>query len=143
MDFFAVLDTFDREGNLNSDTNRVNYDFSGTGGGSLSRTCQKGAQALLQESGSKEELSSDISELVFKYAKPGQEPDKPFQWQNSWAKQSDPQDAEKNSLPMAVKIELTLKNKDKGKEISFTKVIPLPIVSKVILSPGTPNAQNG
>lgn len=117
VEFFSILDTFDKEGNIYSHICQIKYEFSD---GILKRTCYKGLDALKENpSVEAEELSFAVNEVSFQYeTDKANEPSQEF-----W-----PKDNQKSILPLAVRIKLVLIEKLKQEEnpIEFNKVISLP-----------------
>lgn len=118
MDFYSIIDIFDNEGNMNGVVCRIKYELAQEG---LKRYCYKGIDALLENTGiGADILSSKIKEISFKYAYPGTTPDKIYEWQEEpWPIDEN----QKKALPLAVKIELTLKDNNEV----FTKIVPIPL----------------
>lgn len=136
MAFFNLLDSFS-EGKSYLDVCRIKYELVDKG---LKRICYKGVDALKKETGvAGEDLLYDIKNISFEYASSLNNPDKPYEWKASWP----PDDSQKNNLPLAVKIKLSLieknrRQKEQGNTIEFNKVIPLPL-----LESATPPSSGG
>jgi len=111
LEFFTSIDSYDQEGNVSTNVCRVKYAL--TPDGKLMRTCFKGLQALEENLNLEgDELSADIKEIILQYAYKTNDADDPFVWKDNT-------DEHKDSLPLAVKIELT------GDTFSFTKTVSL------------------
>jgi hypothetical protein len=129
IEFFSVLDSYQRAGDVLSRACRVKYAF---GDNSLKRTCLKGLDALRENPQiPAEELSSQIKDIAFQYAYPTGSAADPYAWQDTWPKD----EAQKKNLPQAVKIKLGLIEKDRRKisqevVIEFNKGIALPQAEK-------------
>jgi prepilin-type N-terminal cleavage/methylation domain-containing protein len=137
LDFFSVIDAFE-EGASYASVYRIQYELSGT---ALKRTCYQGVDAL-KENGAAfagDELTSEAKEISFQYAFATGNPDKPYDWQDSWPQADNPE--QQKALPLAVKIKLSLIEKGRQeKELSiveFTKIVSLP------LSEGLQTASSG
>lgn len=133
LTFFTLLDSFNkRENKFFSDIYRVEYKSENT---PVTRSCLKGLNVLKEyrdaDADVSEELSSYIKELSFAYASPmagGAE--NPYEWQDIWPKIPDTNQQQQNSLPLAVKIKLSLIEKDKRKPeeekiIEFIRIVSL------------------
>jgi prepilin-type N-terminal cleavage/methylation domain-containing protein len=129
LDFFSMADTFDRGRRLIvSEPSHIRYEFRD---GLLLRKSVTGAgvYTALIDTMSGQELSSDISDLTLRFAIPVNRSFGTYEWLPAW-----PQDDEqKKNFPLAVQIELTvrepgtLKNSTKAKTVLFTKVVALPL----------------
>jgi len=118
IDFFSVLDTFDKEFLPKPVLCRLKYSRQDI---KFKRAVSVNQEALKEEAVSEgEELSSAIKEVKFQYATGRKE--RP--WQELWPEGND--NAQKAALPAAVKIELTLKE-DGDKTVTFIKIISLPL----------------
>jgi len=131
LNFFSLIDSYEKD-NICTNVCRVKYDLDGN---VLKRTCFYGLQALNDNPEPKgEELSTDVKEISFYYAFATGNPDNPDEWQDSWPKAGDAN--QKKSLPLAVKIILSVIQRDKNKKetgvIEFSRIIPLPLGRRVL-----------
>lgn len=92
----------------------------------------------------KQILSTDVKEISFEYAFGTGDPDKPYDWQKFWPKQGD--DVQVKTLPLAVKINLTMiargRKQESSSAIKFTKLVSLPssdYSQKLFFAGGTTN----
>lgn len=138
INFFSPVDSFS-EGKSSLDLCHIKYELSN---GILNRACYKGLDALKgnPESPIEEELSSDVKELSFEYAYLTGDLDEPYTWQEIWPSE-DPnkQEEQKKTLPLAVKIKLSLIEKNKLQNVvNFNKTVSLPLseISTSLTSPG-------
>ncbi|MFH0790861.1 MAG: prepilin-type N-terminal cleavage/methylation domain-containing protein [Candidatus Omnitrophota bacterium] len=131
LSFFTVLDSFNKEAaEFYSDIYRVQYKSDGA---IVTHGCLKGLNALKEDQADAEinsELSSNIKKVSFAYASPITDtPENPYEWQDFWPKTSDTD--QQKSLPLAVKITLSLAEKDKRdpqqeRIIEFIRIVSLP-----------------
>jgi len=126
LDFISSIDSYDKD-NINTDICRVRYDFNDT---TLKRRCLYAMQALSDGFElAADELSNDVKRISFSYAFATGNPDTPYEWQEYWPKQGE--EAQEAGLPLAVKIKLSLIEKDINKNesgvIDFSRIIPLPL----------------
>ena len=126
LEFFSVIDSYD-EGAMYTDICRIKYALSN---GALRRTCYRGLDALKKELAVEgEELAPRVKEISFQYAYPADsrnDSDNPYDWSVVWPKN----ETQKNLLPLAVKIKLSLIEKGKqGKDyiVEFEKVVAIPL----------------
>jgi len=124
LKFFSVIDLYGG-GSANPGVCRIEY---GMKGDILERTVYPGIEALKDDSEVPAQgLAYNVRALSFQYAYLTGSSDSPFEWQESWPKESGEQI---KALPAAVKITLSLVEKDsKGKDagaVEFSKVIALP-----------------
>lgn len=124
LDFFSLAASFENGGEFVYPA-RVKYDFTGE---SLTRSCAKGWNAIegdVQE----EELSDQAVDFSLQYAFKADDSSSTVEWLDSWPPQSQGSTASTRLLPQAVKIKLTIIEKNKqGKQASnveFTKEVPL------------------
>ena len=118
ISFLALVDTFAPGGTLEEDYASVSYKLEGL---KLIRLCRKGQDSLKEKSETQpEELYSNIEQMSFAYGYIDESGS--LQFQDSWPGQGSPQEAKK--LPVAVKVDLTLKNRMKD---NFTRTIFLPL----------------
>lgn len=130
LTFFAVLDSFAKEENkFYSDIYRIEYKSEST---PVTRGCLKGLNALKEGQGDaavSAELSSSLKGISFAYASPITEiTENPYEWQDIWPETSEAD--QQKSLPLAVKITVSLIEKDKRnpeeeKIIEFIRIVPL------------------
>lgn len=131
LSFFTVLDSFDKEeAKFYSDIYHIQYKSNDT---TVTRGCLKGLNAVKEDQDAmeiNEELSSNIKKISFAYASPiTNKPENPYEWQDFWPKTSDTD--QQKSLPLAVKITLSLVEKDKRNPqqeriIEFIRTVSLP-----------------
>ena len=127
VEFCSVLDIFDKAQSYVFPC-RIKYELSNQ---VLKRTLYRGLQVSeenpLVEA---QELSLVTKELVLEFAYLSDDPNKNIEWQESWPAGQGKPDQQKG-LPLAVKIKLSLIEKDKhGQEIGtvdFSRIIPLPL----------------
>jgi len=127
MEFCSVLDIFE-EAQSYIVPCRIKYELNNQ---ILKRTLYRGLQVSeenpLVEA---QELSSDIKELVLEFAYLSEDPNQNIEWQESWPAQQGKPDQQKG-LPLAVKIKLSLIEKDKHDReigtVDFTRIISLPL----------------
>lgn len=126
LDFFSVIDAFEK-GTSYASVYRIKYELSGT---ALKRTCFQGIDALKESAAVFEgdELTSEAKEISFQYAFATSNPDKPYDWQDSWPKADNPD--QQKTIPLAVKIKLSLIEKNRQQKelgiVEFTKIVSLP-----------------
>lgn len=145
LDFYTILDSFDKDGKTYSDFAAIKYELSGgfnielTSPGTLKRTYYKGEDALKKDvtdvNGESDDLTSDVRELSFQYAYSTGNTDKPYDWQGSWPSTDLTKPAgQERKLPLTIKIKLVLIEKDRQKNeignIEFTKTIYLALGEK-------------
>jgi len=126
LQFFSILDSFAETKTVES-VCRIQYYLEQ---GTLKRSCQLGLDALKDDAQIQgEELASGVKEISLQYAYNKGVKDKPFEWQDSWPQESDPE-SQKN-LPIAVQIKLKLIEKDRSNRelglVEFTKTVVLPL----------------
>jgi len=121
MEFFSVLDAYDKEGKVFSNIGYIKYEILDH---SLTRKVSEGLLALKAGQGPQEEgesFLSGVEELSLQFAAPSTIPDKLYEWQDLWPKDGDAD--QKKQLPIAVKIKLVLKQRDNSL-VEFNKIIP-------------------
>lgn len=125
--FFSLSDAF-AQGRAVANICRIKYEQDLTNN-VLKRNVSRGLAVLESDDkgASAEELSSAIQKISFEYASSSNRLDEPFTWQPAWPK---PGDAEqKKELPLAVRIKLSLAEKNKKQQeisaIEFTKIVAL------------------
>jgi len=119
MDFFSVLDVFDKGLAPKSVLCRIKYSRQD---GEFTRAVSLNQDALREGAALEgEELPSAIKEVKFQYS--GGK--KAGLWQDLWPEEND--EAQKAGVPSAVKIELTLKDTAQGKGVTFIKIVSLPL----------------
>jgi len=119
MEFFSILEAYDKEGKISSNIGRVRYEILDH---CLTRKASEGILALkavVEEEG--ESFLSEVEELSLQFAALSTVPDKLYEWQDFWPKDEDIE--QKKQLPIAVKIKLVLKQKDNSL-VEFNKIIP-------------------
>ncbi|MCX5699846.1 MAG: prepilin-type N-terminal cleavage/methylation domain-containing protein [Candidatus Omnitrophica bacterium] len=119
MDFFSILDVYDKEGKIFSNIGRIRYKILDH---SLTRKVSQGILALkavVEEEG--ESFLSGVEKLSLQFAAPSTVPDKLCEWQDLWPKEGVAD--QKKQLPIAVKIKLVLKQKDNSL-VEFNKIMP-------------------
>ncbi len=115
LEFFSVTDIFE-EGVSNPNISYIRYNLNNTG---LKRLSFRGLDALKGDADTGSEDSyPNIKKIAFQYAYSVQDANKPYDWQDTWPLENN--ENQKKSLPLAVKIELSVDDK------VFTKVISLP-----------------
>jgi len=124
LEFFSVIDSFEK-GQAFSNICRVKYELNND---ILKRIFYQGLDALEENSKFEgEELSSDVKEISFQYAYATNSLDKSYDWQESWPKENDL--TQRKTLPLAVKIKLSLTEKDRHQKelgiVVFNKTVPL------------------
>ena len=118
IDFCTVLDSFDAAGGTLKKVSGIKYEFRDS---ILRRTQVDGLDILRQDAqGIAEDLASDLEDLSFQFASPDTgSTENHYAWQDIWPKKINEQDTkQENSLPLAVKVEMTLGG------IKFIKIIP-------------------
>lgn len=125
LDFYTIVDTYEN-GQVSTNIYHIEYKFSEP---TLTRIFHKGQDVLKSDStGVTQDLSSDVKEIYFEYGTG--DTNNPWQKNEPWPKD----DAQKIKLPLAVKIELVLIERDKrGNEIGdvkFNKTIYLALGKK-------------
>jgi prepilin-type N-terminal cleavage/methylation domain-containing protein len=123
LEFFTVADIF-QEDKIYSQVCRIKYSLNND---ILTRTSYQGLAALETPEGiTPDELASDVKDITFAYAYWNREANK-LDWENNWPREQEI--SSPASLPLAVKITLSLIEKDKhGKQlgaVSFSKTVPL------------------
>jgi type II secretion system protein J len=136
LNFFTTVDSFEK-GRMYTNICRIKYEFSDN---KLKRAYYKGLDALIEtQDAIGEELNSDIQEVTFNYAYATNIPEKPYDWADNWPKEDDVN--QKKNLPLAVKIKISLRQKDKalqeGRVIEFNKIVPLPLSTNTAAMPST------
>ncbi|MDD5595494.1 MAG: type II secretion system protein GspJ [Candidatus Omnitrophica bacterium] len=127
MDFFTVSEIFEK-GERRILPCRVKYEL---GDQVLKRFFYRGLEAS-QTSPAVEaqEIASDVKGMVLEFAYPSSDPNTNIAWQDSWPEEGGSQEQEK-TLPVAVKIKLTLIEKDRhGQEtasVDFIRTVALPL----------------
>lgn len=134
LGFVSAVDSF-KKYELSSQILGVRYELNN---GILKRTCYQGLGAVEENLESEgEELSSDVKEISFEYACATDKPENPYSWQESWPKGENSE--QKKFLPLAVKIKLSLIEKDKRQKeiniIEFSKIVSLPLGSDLPVPP--------
>jgi hypothetical protein len=125
IDFFSLIDSYSRGGE-SLGLFRIKYEWAID---ALKRSCYKGEDALKKDTEAEaQESSFDIKDISFKFAYHTEDPDRPYDWQTVWPKDN----SQKNTLPLAIKIKLSLIEKDSRqkqpeKVIEFDKTIYLPL----------------
>ncbi|MBU1870243.1 MAG: prepilin-type N-terminal cleavage/methylation domain-containing protein [Candidatus Omnitrophica bacterium] len=120
LDFFSIIDFYSSEGRMDPSVCRIRYELDSN---SLKRYLLKGSDSLNDSNEKIEEiLCANIQSFILKYAAPSTGTTNPYEWQDSWPNDTDPQ--QKKSLPLAVKIELGISEGDKT--VVFTKIAPIP-----------------
>jgi prepilin-type N-terminal cleavage/methylation domain-containing protein len=126
IDFFSIVDTFERDGKSYADVCRVHYWFAD---GLLQRSLARGLNAYKRtlDSSAAQELSSDIQSIEFRYAYPVNRAASDYDWQTVWPKN----DEQKKNFPLVVQITLTIREPLRGtakpKIATLTKVVALPL----------------
>ncbi len=122
LEFYSVIDAY-RNNELSPAVQLVKYEFKD---GSLSRAL----------GGTSEELSAEIKkigyEFAYKLATPNPGDPEPYKWKNNWPDPDEsPGSVEKTQLPVAVRITLSLPEKNaKGADAGaaeFKKIVSLPL----------------
>jgi prepilin-type N-terminal cleavage/methylation domain-containing protein len=126
LEFFSAVDSFTESTSVVAIC-RIKYYLEAD---SLKRSCQQGLDALQDGADIEgEELSADVKEVSLQYAYSKGIKDKPFEWQDSWPQENVPES--KKTLPLAVKIKLSLIERDRHKKetqvVEFTKIVLLPL----------------
>lgn len=120
LEFFSVLDAY-KDGGFTTDIFRIKYDLADK---ILMRYSYSGLEAVkINAQPQTDELAYSVETISFEYAHPTGKPGQPYEWQEVWPKD----ETRKNILPLAVKIKLSLAENDKqsGRVIEFSKVVPL------------------
>lgn len=125
LDFFSAVPSF-VEGESTPGVSRIKYSLQQN---SLQRNFFSGLDTLKEGlEPYAAEMSSEVKQIGFQYAFPSDNPETPLSWQDFWPKEEDA--AQKKSLPVAVKIKLSLIEKDRRQKeigsVEFNKVILLP-----------------
>lgn len=123
--FLAQIDEYSGS-QLKPQVCRIQYSASDK---RLIRTLYPGTEALKKASeASPRESVYAMDEVSFEYACESVNPDKPYEWQETWPKD----DSQKNFLPPAVKVTLSLQEKknDNAPPLILTKIISLPMGKK-------------
>lgn len=119
LEFYSILDYY-ANGKPETNVCRLKYIL---GASNMERYCYKGIDSLKPEV----ELAADkicpnIRALFFSYAYPTGQLNKPYEWSQVWP----PEKSQANSLPLAVRIKLTLVEKgSRQNTVEFTKTVPL------------------
>jgi prepilin-type N-terminal cleavage/methylation domain-containing protein len=109
----------------------------------LERSCYAGLDALRADAAAaKDNLGCGLNDVSFEYAAASLNNGEPFVWQQEWPLAADAQ--QKAGLPLAVKVKLTLEEKQAGTGqglalVVFTKIIPLAL-SQQSLAGAAPGA---
>lgn len=124
IEFFSIVDSY-RQGQAYENLCRIKYELSAE---SLKRTRSQDLDAFINDPGlAADELSSDVKNIVFEYAHRTENPDHPYDWQEIWPAD----DTQKILLPLAVRIKLTIIERDRFQQesgtVEFTKTVPLPL----------------
>jgi len=125
LEFISIIDLFE-ENNFLRDICRIKYIWED---GVLKRICLRGIDGLKEEDIEFEgdELSSDLKEILFQYAYSTGDPDSPYDWQDVWPEEENLE--QKKNLPLAVKIKLSLIERDRHQKeigvVDFIKIVPL------------------
>lgn len=120
MEFFSILDKYDKEGQVSSGIGYIKYEILGN---SLTRKAGQGMFALKAASEGENKLFlSEVEELSMQFAAPSTDLVKSYEWQDLWPQHGDVN--QKKQLPVAVKIKLVLKQKDNN-SVEFNKIIPI------------------
>lgn len=137
LELYSIVDTF-QEGEVSSKASLIKYDLSD---GILKRTCYAGLGTLKENPEiTGDVLSSDVEELSFQYAYTAANPDKLYDWQDSWPNIDDisKKNEQEKTLPLAVKIKLALIERDRQEKkigiIEFNKIVSLPLSEKPLSS---------
>lgn len=138
LEFFSVQDLY-LQGKAFESVCKIRYEF---GEKKLKRTLVYGEKILeASASGEPEELSSQVKEISFEFAYVPLDAKEAYAWQkDNWPTHENPQLnlREKKSIPLAVKIKLSLFEKAEGENtrdkepasVEFTKVVPLALGEK-------------
>jgi len=125
LSFFSVIDTYEKD-KIFRNICRVEYSLSSN---SLKRACQYGLGALVKTPAPQgEEISENVKDISFAYGLPTGKAENPIEWRDSWNDKN--ADLQPGLLPEAVKIKLTLMEKDNqnnSKGIEFVKTLSLPL----------------
>lgn len=146
VDFFSVVDYY-KEDKLNTDICRIKYEWA-EDEKILKRTCYTGLDALKEtpEAPIETELSSAVKEFSFHYFYKDQNGTitPSDSWPDSIADQT-VQDSQKQKLPLAVKIKLSLIEKNKSEEnaTEFNKTVSLPLGEMAVVSIPTSSGGTG
>jgi prepilin-type N-terminal cleavage/methylation domain-containing protein len=120
LDFFTVLDIYDKD-TAYTEICRIKYQFDA---GTLKRMAFV-ANTAIDENGNPqvEELSANIKSIDFQYASDDKTGKEAFIWQATWPQD----DTQQNQMPIAVKIKLTIIDRNEKREnlIEFSKTIPI------------------
>jgi prepilin-type N-terminal cleavage/methylation domain-containing protein len=119
IQFFTILDSYDKEGKVSSNIGYLRYEVVGN---SLTRGSSEGMLASKTNLKDENELFlSGIEEMSLQFAAPSTVPGKIYEWQNLW-----PGDdlSQKKQLPIAVKIKIVVRQNDNNL-VEFNKIIPL------------------
>jgi type II secretory pathway component PulJ len=123
LDFFSVVDTYQGPALLRR-VCRISYRLNQE---VLGRACYQGLDALKEEAEKKEEvLASNVKKVTFEYAYRTGVVENPYEWATVWPKDA----SQENSLPVAVKIKLSLienAKQDKNSIVEFEKVVAMPL----------------
>ncbi|MDD2751645.1 MAG: type II secretion system protein GspJ [Candidatus Omnitrophica bacterium] len=127
MDFFTVSEIFEK-GESRILPCRVKYEL---GDQVLKRFFYRGLEASQTNPAVEaQEIASDVKAMVLEFAYPSSDANTNIAWQDSWPEEGGKQDQEK-TFPIAVKIKLTLIEKDRhGQEtasVDFIRTIALPL----------------
>jgi len=136
LNFLTTVDSFEK-GRLYTNISRIKYELSDN---KLKRAYYKGLDALIESQDiTGEELNLDIQEITFNYAYATTIPEKPYDWTDNWPNETDVN--QKKTLPLAVKIKISLREKNKspeeGRIIEFNKIVPLPLSTNTAATPST------
>lgn len=117
--FFTILDSFDASGGITRGVSKIKYEFLDS---TLRRTQTDGLNILRQNNQQTPAgLVEQLQDLSFQFAiRDASNAEKNYSWQDLWPKSIGVSGADqKDSLPLAVKIEMLLG------DLKFTKIIPL------------------
>jgi type II secretion system protein J len=114
VSFFSLTD-FITEENPHSEIAQITYRFQD---GILRKLSLVGAAVFQDETlkAPQEDFSLEVKELKFQYAQPTDEPPG-YVWRDNWGTE------EKAKIPLGVKIDLTLEDKDTAKTVTQTKLV--------------------
>lgn len=124
LEFFSIIDSFEDAKSLSSICKLAYFSEDRT----LKRSCSRGLDILDENKELEPEgLAYDVKEISFQYAYPTNNPEDPFQWQDTWPSRENPE--QKTDLPTAVRIKLSLIEKQ-GLEkevgtVEFERIVPL------------------
>jgi prepilin-type N-terminal cleavage/methylation domain-containing protein len=124
LEFLSITDFF-KEGKALSGIASIKYEFSNE---RLLRRGLFGLEALKESSEVQgEELSLEVKDILFQYATIEDAPETPISWQKSWPPEGS--EEQKNKLPLAVKIKLSVIERDRHKKevgvVEFIRLVSL------------------